>query len=84
MVGPDGLTFGFFKALTARADFYSSEQTGDTPVSPSPCSQTNFPLVRAVITYIIKTLHKGGFLVWWVQMDSNQRPDRYERPALTN
>ena len=24
--------------------------TGDTPVSPSPCSRTNFPLVRAVIT----------------------------------
>ena len=21
---------------------------------------------------------------WWAQMDSNQRPDRYERPALTN
>jgi len=21
---------------------------------------------------------------WWARLDSNQRPDRYERPALTN
>lgn len=27
---------------------------------------------------------EGGFDLWWAQMDSNQRPDRYERPALTN
>lgn len=26
----------------------------------------------------------GGCQSWWAQMDSNQRPDRYERPALTN
>ena len=25
-----------------------------------------------------------GCIEWWVLMDSNQRPDRYERPALTN
>ena len=25
-----------------------------------------------------------GCIEWWAQMDSNQRPDRYERPALTN
>ena len=24
------------------------------------------------------------FLLWWVRRDSNPRPDRYERPALTN
>ena len=27
---------------------------------------------------------KGRVFLWWAQMDSNQRPDRYERPALTN
>ncbi len=64
MVGPDGLTFGFFKALAARADFCSSEQTGDTPVSPSPCSQTNFSLVRVVITNHNKTPPQGrGFIM---------------------
>ena len=26
----------------------------------------------------------GGCIEWWALMDSNQRPDRYERPALTN
>ena len=26
----------------------------------------------------------GGCIEWWAQMASNQRPDRYERPALTN
>lgn len=35
------------------------------------------------ISTIKKTPTRGVFL-WWAQMDSNQRPDRYERPALTN
>ena len=26
----------------------------------------------------------SSFLFWWVRRDSNPRPDRYERPALTN
>ena len=31
-----------------------------------------------------KPFHKGKGFKWWALMDSNQRPDRYERPALTN
>ena len=31
-----------------------------------------------------KPFLKGKGLIWWALMDSNQRPDRYERPALTN
>ena len=26
----------------------------------------------------------GGCIEWWILQDSNLRPDRYERPALTN
>lgn len=75
MVGPDGLTFGFFKALAARADFCSSEQTGDTPVSPSPCSQTNSfataaRLVRAVITYHNKNSPQGGSFYYGGAIDT--------------
>ena len=31
-----------------------------------------------------KRIETSSFYKWWAQMDSNQRPDRYERPALTN
>ena len=31
-----------------------------------------------------KPFPKGKGFKWWALMDSNQRPDRYERPALTN
>ena len=31
-----------------------------------------------------KPLHQEEAFIWWALMDSNQRPDRYERPALTN
>lgn len=37
--------------------------TGDTPVSPSPCSRTNFSLVRAVITYHNKNPPQGRVFI---------------------
>lgn len=63
MVEPDGLTFGFFKALAAQANFCSPEQTGDTPVSPSSCSRTNPSLVRVTITYHNKNLPQGEVFI---------------------
>ena len=29
-------------------------------------------------------LDKWGLLKWWAQLDSNQRPPRYQHDALTN
>lgn len=44
-----------------------------------------FCLFKLSILIIIKTSPlRERFLLWWALMDSNQRPDRYERPALTN
>ena len=47
-----------------------------TPAPTATCPPDESIKKRGSISFL--------FLLWWAQMDSNQRPDRYERPALTN
>ncbi len=67
----------YYSLISLRATFV--ERNGRRPDGPTG---GNFGVFQ--VSFRKKLPFNINWYAWWARQDSNLRPDRYERPALTN